>query len=175
MSKEGLSFFRDYFSVQDSSVFEPLFLAQYLMIPVNTIIKYSLLPWMTSIIGTVGDKAKAQKIKAEIFLRYELLKDLMSIVKTHGRNTEYNFMNNPKLKKFIEGESGDKELGDKSKNILVFDSFITIWLITLPEKFVEWYKHHNTLEEINSDLGPSLNYIEDPNFPNFHPDSYLLL
>ena len=127
---------------------------------------------MTSITGTVGDKAKARKIKSEIFLRYELLKDLMSILKTHGRNTECNFMNDPKLKKIIEGDSGYKPLGDKPKNILAFDSFITIWLITLPEKFVEWYKHHNTSEDINTNSKPFLNYVEVPNFPNFYPDFY---
>ena len=46
MSEEGLHHFRTFFFAEDSRIFEPLFIAQYLFAPVNTIIKQALQPWM---------------------------------------------------------------------------------------------------------------------------------
>ena len=46
MSKEGVQHFRYYFSAEDPKVFDPLFIAQYLLVPVNTIVKSTLLTWM---------------------------------------------------------------------------------------------------------------------------------
>lgn len=44
-NKTGLTLLSTYFSSNDKKVFEPFFIAQYLLAPVNTIIKESLLPW----------------------------------------------------------------------------------------------------------------------------------
>ena len=46
LSKEGLQHFIKYFSAEDPNIFEPLFMAQYLLMPVDTIVKTTILPWM---------------------------------------------------------------------------------------------------------------------------------
>ena len=46
MSKEGVQVCRSYCSAKEDQVLEPLFIAQYLFAPVNTIVNNWLLPWM---------------------------------------------------------------------------------------------------------------------------------
>ena len=43
MSKEGFKLFCNYFSAKDTEVHEPLFMAQYMLAPANTIVKNTLL------------------------------------------------------------------------------------------------------------------------------------
>ena len=57
MSKEGLQELKKYFSAKDPNVFVPLFIAQYLLVPVNTIVKKSLLPWMMRKYGPPTDNS----------------------------------------------------------------------------------------------------------------------
>src|SRR5687768_16676293 len=92
MSKEGLQELKKYFSAKDPNVFEPLFIAQYLLVPVNTIIKKALLPWMIRRYGPptdnpdaviVDNRYRAKKLKAELYMKYSLLVDLMNIVKMY--------------------------------------------------------------------------------------------
>ena len=179
MSMEGLQVLRNYFTSQDSSVFEPLFIAQYLLVPVNTIVKYSFLPWMKKGIegstNKLHNKATSEKLrtnfaKSENFLQYELLKNLMNIVSIHGRDKSYKFEADEKLKKIKEGSYGDQLAGDKTKNIIAFDSFMTIWLLTLPEKFQDWWQFHKTENNI-----PRQSYIllyhEVPAFPSIAPNT----
>lgn len=46
MSREGISLVQQYISTEDKQVHDPKFNAQYLLVPVNTIVKNSLAPWM---------------------------------------------------------------------------------------------------------------------------------
>jgi len=57
---------------------------------------------------------QARKQKAEIFLKYSVLKDLMSIVLTHKRNPAYNFEEDPRLKKILDGKYGLNGKGEKN-------------------------------------------------------------
>ena len=43
---KGISEFRKFLGSDDPQVLDPVFIAQYLLVPVNTIVKTSLLPWM---------------------------------------------------------------------------------------------------------------------------------
>ena len=81
----------------------------------------------------LNNKYRAKEMKSEIYLKYSLLVDLMHIVKTYGRNTEYDFQTDQKLAVIKTGNFSDQENNDKRKITLAFDSFMTIWLLTLPE------------------------------------------
>ena len=148
MSVKGLRVLKSYFSAKDQEVFEPLFIAQYLFVPVNTIVKKSLLPWMMdqlgyTVIKDISDKDQARKNKAEVFLKYSVLVELMKIVKEYGRNDGYNFETDKKLLCIKNGNySAKKNTG--TKNTLAINSFMTIWLLTLPEKFQEWFEKRNS-------------------------------
>ncbi|HEX5978949.1 MAG TPA: hypothetical protein VFY68_16825, partial [Nitrososphaeraceae archaeon] len=149
MSVEGLSVLKRYFSAKDQEVFEPLFIAQYLFVPVNTIVKNSLLPWMMEKLGYssikyLKDKDQAKKNKAEVFLKYNVMVELMNIVKVYGRNDGYNFETDNKLLCIRNGNYSDQRNFDRTKNTLAINSFMTIWLLTLPEKFQEWFEKRNS-------------------------------
>ena len=45
-NKNGIIEFKKYLSAKDPQVFDPHFIAQYLLVPINTIVKFCLLPWM---------------------------------------------------------------------------------------------------------------------------------
>lgn len=46
MSQEGVKELKKFVTAEDLKVFDPLFLAQYVMCPVNTIVNKSLVPWL---------------------------------------------------------------------------------------------------------------------------------
>jgi hypothetical protein len=112
MSVEGLRVLKSYFSAKDQEVFEPLFIAQYLFVPVNTIVQNSLLHWMMDQLGypvikDLLDKDQAKKNKAEVFLKYSVMVELMKIVKEYGRNDGYNFDTDKKLLCIKNGNYSD--------------------------------------------------------------------
>ena len=140
MSKEGVFELRRFCNAKDLDVFEPLFIAQYLLVPVNTIVKTSLLPWMMkkhlTPSPTPTTKHLAKGIKAKVYLRYSLLVELMQVVIKYRRSDLYEFDLNEKLSVIKSGISDDVITNEKIRQILSFNSFITIWLLTLPEKFL---------------------------------------
>jgi hypothetical protein len=183
MSQEGLQHLRDFFSAKDTSVYHPLFIAQYLLVPVNTIVKSCLLPWMMEKYFITSENGELKKIpqfrpravKAEIFLRYSLLVDLLHIVKTYGRNPDYDFRNDEKLAVIRNEYTSDNNMNDKTKMVLTMDSFMTIWLLTLPEQFKEWEKQHYELNNAGIKLNKRLSFTDSPSFPHFVLDSYTSL
>src|SRR3982751_2144364 len=56
---------------------------------------------------------------------------------------------------------------DKTSLTCAFDSFLTIWLLTLPEKFREWYDAHHANKDKLYTNTKYLNYNENPTFPTF--------
>lgn len=179
MSKEGIFKLRNYLGANDSSVFDPLFIAQYLLCPVNTIVSNGFVDWMMEKYMPPGakpgskfhlnDKMKSKKLKTEIYLKYTLLVDLMKIVKLHGRKPSYNWDNDTDLSFIKNGEFGEKKYeNDRKKQFLAFDGFTTIWLITLPEKFKEWYNHHLKIGcDTPGVLPEMMKTNEIPKFPKF--------
>src|SRR5688572_25521618 len=63
----------------------------------------------------------------------------MKIVYKYGRHPKYDFDKDERLSKILNGKHGQKGKPDKNHVTGAFDSFLTIWLLTLPEKFREWY------------------------------------
>ena len=45
-NKDDIVLFKKYLLATDTQVFDPHFIVQYLLVPVNTIVKHSLQPWM---------------------------------------------------------------------------------------------------------------------------------
>ena len=151
MSKEGVAKFQFYLSAADHEVLEPLFIAQYLLAPTNTIVKSCLADWMMT--PYLANKEKANKkdlseanrgryIKAEQYLKHTILVELMDIIKAHGRSPDYHFNIDKKLSKIKNGPHGCNDKDDKNKILIAIKSFMDIWLLTLPEKFEAWYENH---------------------------------
>src|SRR5689334_13965596 len=45
-NRQGIFRLRKYLGAEDPPIYEPFFIAQFLLVPVNTIVKNYLLPWM---------------------------------------------------------------------------------------------------------------------------------
>jgi hypothetical protein len=180
MSKEGVQEFRNYLLADDPDVFEPLYIAQYLLVPVNTIVKSTLHPWMmksncppsskdtkrTTTIVT-SNSYNGRRIKTKVYLKSTLLTDLMHVVKTHGRHKEYDFQTDTTLSMIKNGNYGNNPKIDKTKLILSIDSFMTIWLLTLPEKFKEWYASVENGDKAGKETRTVMKLSEEPIFPVF--------
>ena len=118
-----------YLSAKDKDVFDPHFIAQYLLAPVNTIVKTWLLPWMMEpyenlkLDPKTKNQYRARWTKAGIFLKYTLLLDLMKIVIKHGRRPDYNFGKDENLAKIMDGKDGTEGKATKNNVTCAFDSF----------------------------------------------------
>lgn len=137
--QNGILHFKEYLlsNIQESC--EPLFIAQYLLAPVNTIVKTSLHPWMMKpYLQLKMGKVWARNIKAELFLKYMLLLDVMTIDQKYGRKPDFNFDNDENLAMVLDGAYGPKGKVNRNQVTIAFDSFLTIYLVTLPEKFKQW-------------------------------------
>src|SRR5688500_5711646 len=111
-----------------------------------------------------------------MFLRYSLLVDLMSIVKKHGRNPDYDFEKDDKLSVIKDGKLRKVSINERNKVILSIDGFMTIWLLTLPEKFIEWYLLHNESKNKVCIARKCLPLQETPTFPYFpYPKKFTYL
>lgn len=110
MSKEGFLYLQKFLGANDANVFEPLFIAQYLLVPINTIVQHYLLPWMLKdwILPDKekSEKSRARSMKASIYLKYELLVTLINIIGKYGRNAEYDFSTDEHLDKVLNGKYG---------------------------------------------------------------------
>jgi hypothetical protein len=125
MSREGIIELRNYLGANDTSVFEPLFIAQYLLCPVNTIVNHSLVDWMMkrnlppARPGSqvkMNDDIRAKILKNNLYLKYTLLVDLMKIVKQYGRKPEYDWNKDPDLSFIKNGNWGEDKAEDDTKN-----------------------------------------------------------
>ena len=91
----------------------------------------------------------------------------MEIVKQHGRKPFYNFGNDPKLAAILKGRYSPKAKATKAQVTSALDSFLTIFLITLPEKFKQWYDYHNSGKEQVHGTDVKMVLEQNPMFPVF--------
>ena len=106
-NRKGLRLLKTYLAGKNQQVFDPYFIAQYLLAPVNTIVTNTLLPWMLKEYkGITGNRMHGWKIKAPVFLRYTLLLDLLELVHEHGNNLDYKFDKDVKFSKILNGKHG---------------------------------------------------------------------
>ena len=80
----------------------------------------------------------------------------------------YKFENDEQLSNILKGKHGLQGKDDKNDVTLSINSFMTIWLLTLPDEFKEWSDIYITTGNTNSYPSTKLiNYIEIPLFSGF--------
>ena len=170
-NRKGLKLLKTYLDGKNQQAFDPFFIAQYLLAPTNTIVTRTLLPWMLrEYQGKKGNKMNAWRIKALVYLRYALLSDLLTLVKKYGNNPAYNFDQDVKLSKILNGKHGLQGKNDNKHITCAIDSFMKIWLLTLPEKFQEWYDYHIRAHTGHYERSLYMDLTVTPTFPVFNPD-----
>lgn len=66
----------------------------------------------------------------------------------------------------MRGKNGPKGKTTRKPVTVCFDSFLTIWLLTLPEKFKEWYDFHHPKKSHNDYIRPiKFDLWPEPKFP----------
>ncbi|HEY9296092.1 MAG TPA: hypothetical protein VIQ31_06910, partial [Phormidium sp.] len=120
---------------------------------------------------------RARYMKAEHYLKYNILVELMEIVKTHGRKPDYRFRFDKKMSLIKNGPHGLGDKDDKIKTKIAIDSFMDIWLLTLPEKFEEWFLLFLFPSSKTSEATAKNVFIlnEKPEFPVFSTSSNVLV
>ena len=173
MSRMGFLAFQKYFSSDDPHIHEPFFIAQFILAPINTIVKKTLVPWMMEeypMNTEVKDDLLycACVIKAKVYFKYTLLEQVMEVVKMYGQYPQYDFSSDPLLNQILNGEYGVKDGTGSKKKVTKIDSFLTLWLITLSEKFQEWYDDfHGKRSEKKDNETSLMNMSHEPTFPEF--------
>ena len=100
----------------------------------------------------------------------------MNIIKTYGRYPDFDFTPFPKLQKVLDGTYGVKNNRTQKENVCAINSFLTLWLITLPEKFEEWYNYcHEGFNLDAAEQKPCMNLNETPDFPKFRKGKHVML
>ena len=173
MSQEGVQEFGLFASAKDPNVNEPLFIAQYLLAPVNTIVKDSLLPWMMKQDGPPTTqparlkksfKYQAREIKAELYLKYNLIVEYLQVVTKYGQSYDYNFETDDQLTLIKTGMFSDQSKNNITQIMISINSFMTIWLLTVPEKFKEWFEKHDGTENTSDKAGSVMSIGDNPTF-----------
>ena len=95
----------------------------------------------------------------------------MTIVQKYGRKPNYLFENDEKLALIMKGNYGPKAKATKNQVTCALDSFLTIFLITLPEKFKQWYKFHNSGFQEGNFSPTKLVLSQTPMFTKYLKDS----
>ena len=92
----------------------------------------------------------------------------------YGRYDTYNFSTDETFALIKCGDFSNCFNNNTEKlKILAIDSFITIWLLTLPEKFKEWFDNCNK-DSLNATT--VMSHTEEPSFPVFQKaKTYTLL
>src|SRR5688572_20747483 len=100
----------------------------------------------------------------------------MHVVEKHGRNATYNFDTDDTLHAVRNGEFSDQDNNFQTKKLLCIDSFMIVWLLTLPENFKEWYEFHDEYKEIGVSHNKLLSNSDSPSFAQFASDAvYMFL
>ena len=96
----------------------------------------------------------------------------MKVVQTYGRKQDYNFGNDENLWMILNGPFGPQGKVNRNQVTIAYDSFLTIYLVTLPEKFKQWYNLHQA--GITNDYVPTekMDLGRFPVFPRFERESY---
>ena len=96
----------------------------------------------------------------------------MTIVQRYGRKQNYNFDNDENLLMVLNGPYGPKGNVDRNQFTCAFDSFLTIYLVTLPEKFKQWYDFHNFGIQDGYEPRIEMDLRTSPKFPFFERECY---
>ena len=91
----------------------------------------------------------------------------MQVVKTYGRTPNFDFDTSNKLKTIKIGQHGDQSITTRKESFISIDSFMTIWLLTLPEKFKEWYEFQNSENKPATPTRAIMSLKDKPKFPKF--------
>ena len=95
----------------------------------------------------------------------------MTIVQKYGRKQNYNFDNDENLLMVLNGAYGPQGKANKNQVECAFDSFLTIYLVTLPEKFKQWYDYQNGGIQDNYEPTAKMDLRRIPIFPMFENES----
>jgi hypothetical protein len=144
-SEEALQIFKDFLDCKDEDIYDPLFLAQMVLSPLNTIVDEVLIPLARQEeVFIAGPKERNKLYKLNMLFRFEILKGMLDILRKYG--TEPAFVKQPLITKLLKNPTyGVPALQSSQKNKpLVITGATAAFFLTLPEFFAEWVLYKNS-------------------------------
>jgi hypothetical protein len=136
-SAEGLEVLRKFLKAEDELMFNPAFLAQMVLSPLNSIVDDVLLPSATHENDHTVPVERNKKAKLNTLFRFDILCQMLGVPMTFG--TKPDFKNQKHVQKLIDHPLHGEPAASSGKNSSVcVTGFTAAFFLTLPEFFMQW-------------------------------------
>ena len=139
-SREGLQVWKDFLNSDYKDIYDPIFLAQMVLIsPLNSIVDDVLirLAEKEGIVLNPLNSGRNKMHKLNMLFRFDILHSLLDILQKFGR--EPTFENQKWVAKLIKDPLyGGSALTTQRNKAILITGFSDVFFLTLPELFVQW-------------------------------------
>ena len=129
---------KKFLNSEHEEIYNPLFLAQMVLSPLNSIVAETLMPLAFDHYDvTSWEKARHKKSKLHVLCRFHLFRQMLEILGEFGSNPD--FEGQRRMKKLINSKEYGKEATSAGAHSAVYvTGFTSAFFLTLPEVFLEW-------------------------------------
>jgi hypothetical protein len=139
-SAEGLQVLKKFLNSFHDDIYDPLFLAQMVLSPLNSIVDELLLPQVAKEERYDWSKARNKKAKFRVMFRFDILCRMLGVLEEFG--TEPVFAKQKFAHKLIKSKDfGINATGSGNHSPIVVTGFTAAFFLTLPELFIQWIHH----------------------------------
>jgi hypothetical protein len=165
-SAEGLEVLRKFLKAEDELMFNPAFLAQMVLSPLNYVVDDVLLPLATHKNDHTVPVERNKKAKLNTLFRFDILCQMLGVLMTFG--TKPDFKNQRHVQKLIDHPLHGAPAASSGENSAVcVTGFTAAFFLTLPELFVQW-RNQKDNEDSNHHKCSIIRFTgEQCNWPTF--------
>jgi hypothetical protein len=123
----------------NDDIFHPLFLAQMVLSPLNSIVDDVLIPQIKKEENYEWTATfRNKKAKLHVLFRYDILCRMLAILQEHGTKPPFH-KNQKSITKLIESPSfGNQATSSGYQRSMFVTGFTAAFFLTLPELFIQW-------------------------------------
>jgi hypothetical protein len=138
-SQEGLQVLKNYLSSDHDDIYDPIFLAQMILSPLNSIVDDTLINMAFEekvLTKDAADRNKKNKLK--VLFRFEILHLMLDILQKHGKHPTYHDSQKLVSKLIHDPVHGSAAQGSHQSKSMSITGFTAAFFLTLPEFFNQW-------------------------------------
>ena len=99
-SKEGLQVLKNFLDSDHTDIYDPLYLAQMILSPINDIVEILMNQAYNEEIYLKSDRHKINKLK--VLFRFDILRSMLAILSEHGKQPDFIKKKQPFVSKIID-------------------------------------------------------------------------
>jgi hypothetical protein len=131
---------KDFLSSDHDDIYDPVFLAQMVLSPLNTIVDFLIDFAVKNKIYRNSDQDRHVHAKLKVLFRYEILTFMLRTLAKYGKQPYITRKQQPFVSKLINNQTyGIRGVTHKNEAVSV-TGFTAAFFLTLPELFVQWSK-----------------------------------